>query len=77
MGDGGFRIIGDEDFGDPAKKLKGMGMGANPGREILREGGLREGIMAGTEGGHKEIGFLDLSCKGILNRNGLTGIIDK
>jgi hypothetical protein len=33
--------------------------------------------MAGTEGGDKEIGFLDLSCERILNRDSLTGIIDK
>jgi hypothetical protein len=77
MGDGGFRIIGDQDFRDPSKELKGVDMGADPRRQILREGGLGEGIMAGTQSSHKEIGFLDLSCKGILNRDGLASIIDK
>jgi len=49
---------------DASKKLKGVDIGADPGRQILREGDLREGIMAGTRSSHKGIRFLGLSCEG-------------
>jgi len=77
MGDGGFGIIWDQDFSNPSKELKGVDMGTNPARQVLRETGLREGMIARTQGSHKEIGLLGLSCEGILNRDSLTGIIDK
>lgn len=58
MGDGRFRIIRDQDFSDPTEELKGVDMGTDPGGQILREAGLREGIMARTQGSHKEIRLL-------------------
>ena len=61
MGDAGFQIVGDQDLGDAAKKLEGVDMGLNPGGEILGEGGFGKGVVAGAQGGHKEIGFLDLA----------------
>jgi len=35
MGDSGFGIIGNQDFRDPTKELKGVDMGIDPGGSIL------------------------------------------
>ena len=43
------------------RKLEGVDMGLNPGEEGLVQGGLGEGVVAGTQGGHKEISFPSFS----------------
>jgi hypothetical protein len=58
------------------EELESVDVGLNPGREILREGGLREGIIAGPQGGHEDVGRVDLSGLGIGDLQGLAGIVN-
>jgi len=39
----------------------------NPGRKILGPSGLGKGVVAGPQGGHKEIGFSGLAGEGIVD----------
>jgi hypothetical protein len=48
VGDGGQKVIRDEDFRDPLKEFKGMDMRLNPGGKSLRKGGFCEGIITGS-----------------------------
>ena len=54
-----------------------MDMGLNPGGEILREGGLRKGIIAGSKGSHKDLSLVDLSGLRIGDLHRLPGIINE
>jgi hypothetical protein len=54
-----------------------MNVRVNPGREILREGSLCKGIIAGSQSGHKDLSFLDLSGLRISDLHRLSGIIDE
>ena len=54
-----------------------MDMGLNPGGEILREGGFCEGIIAGSQGGYKNLNLLNLSGFGVRNLHGLSCIVDE
>jgi len=46
-GNGGQKVIRDEDLRGALKELKGMDVRLNPGREVLREAGFGEGVIAG------------------------------
>ena len=54
-----------------------MDVGLNPGGKILGRGGFGKGVVAGAQGGHKEIGFSGLAGEGIVDGDGLAGIIDE
>jgi hypothetical protein len=54
-----------------------MNMGLNPGGKLLRESGFCEGIIAGSQGGHKNLDLLDLSGLGVRDLHGLTCIVDE
>ena len=71
------QIVWGEDLRDPLEEFESMNMGLNPGGEILREGGFGKGIIAGPQGGHKDLGLMDLSGLGIGDLHGLPGIIDE
>jgi hypothetical protein len=62
---------------DATKEREGADMGLDPGKEVLMQGGFREGVIAGAQGGDKNLGLFCLSGSGILDRNGLAGIIDE
>jgi hypothetical protein len=72
-----LQVVGDKDLRDSAEELKGMDMGLNPGGKSLREGRLCESIIAGSQGGHKNLDFLDLSGFGVRDLQGLPCIVDK
>lgn len=76
-GDRISQVIRDEDFRDSLKELKGMNMRLNPGGKILREGGFGEGVIAGPQGGYKDLSLMDLSRFRIDDGDRLPGIIDE
>jgi hypothetical protein len=74
---GGFEIVRNENLGDSAKELKRMDMGLNPGRKLLGAGGFGEGIIAGSQGRHKNLDLSDLPGLRIRDLHGLPRIVDK
>jgi hypothetical protein len=54
-----------------------MNMGLNPGGKLLREGRFCIGIIAGSQSGHKNLDFLDLSGVRVRNLHGLSCIVDE
>ena len=76
-GDGISQVVRGEDLGDPLEEFESMNMGLNPGAEILAEGGLGKGVAARSQGGHKDLGLMDLAGFGIRDPHGLPGIVDK
>jgi hypothetical protein len=54
-----------------------MNMGLNPGGEILREGGLRKGIITGSQSCNKDLSLVDLSSLRIGDLHRLSSIIDE
>jgi hypothetical protein len=43
-----LEIIGDQDLGDPVKKLEGVDMGLDPGGKILGQGGFGKAVVTGA-----------------------------
>src|SRR5512139_485316 len=74
---GRLQIVGDKDLGDTAEELEGMDMGLDPRGEFLGESGFGEGVIAGSQGGYKDLGLSNLSGLGICDLHGLAGIVDK
>jgi len=54
-----------------------MNVGLNPGREVLGEGSLRKGVIAGSQGGDEDLGLVDLSGLRIRDLHRLSGIVDE
>jgi hypothetical protein len=71
------QIVWGEDLRDSLKEFESMNMGLNPGGEILRESGLRKGVIAGSQSGHKDLGFMDLPGLVVGDFHGLPGVIDE
>jgi hypothetical protein len=59
------------------EELEGMNVRLNPGREILRQGSLRKGIIAGSQSGYKDLSLVDLSGLRVGDLHRLSGIVDK
>jgi hypothetical protein len=74
---GRLQVVGDKDLGDSAEELKGMDMGLNPGGKLLRQRGFGEGIIAGSQGSHKNLDLLDLSSLGVRDLHGLPCVVDE
>jgi hypothetical protein len=72
-----LQIVRDKDLRGSTEELKGMDMGLNPGGKLLGQGGFGEGIIAGSQGGHKDLHLLDLSGFEICDLHGLPGIVDE
>jgi hypothetical protein len=75
--DGTLQVIGGQDLGGSLKELEGVDMGFDPGGKVLGQGGLRKGIIAGSQGGHEDVGRVDLSGLGIGDFHRLSSIIDE
>jgi hypothetical protein len=71
------QIVRGEDLRHPLEELEGVDVGLNPGREILREGRLSEGVIAGSQRRHKDLNRVDLPSLGIRDLHCLPGVIDK
>ncbi len=62
IGNTGFEVIRDKDLWDTTEELKGMDMGLNPGGQILGQGSLCKGVIAGPEGCYEDLSFSELPC---------------
>jgi hypothetical protein len=71
------QVVRNEDLCNPLEELEGMDMGLNPGGQILREGGLRKGIIAGSQGCDKDLDLVDFSGLRVCHLHGLSSIVDK
>jgi hypothetical protein len=72
-----LQIVRNKDLSNSTEELKGMDMGLNPGGKFLREGGFGEGIIAGSQGGYKNLNLLNLSGFGVCDLHGLPCIVDE
>jgi len=77
VGDGVPKIVRDQDLGDALKKFKGMHMGLNPRGEVLGEGGLRKGVITGSQSSYKDLGLVDLPGLMICDLHRLPSIVDE
>ncbi|OPY13118.1 MAG: hypothetical protein A4E69_01825 [Syntrophus sp. PtaB.Bin138] len=77
FGYAGFQVVGNENLRYAPKEIERPDIGVDPGGEILGNTCPGKGIVAGAEGGNKEIGVYGFSCQRISNRNRLAGVIKK
>jgi hypothetical protein len=54
-----------------------MNVGLNPGGKILGEGSFDKGVIAGSQSGYKDLGFMNLPRLRIRDLHGLPGIVDE
>jgi hypothetical protein len=76
-GDRILQIVWGEDLRGPLEAFESTDMRLNPGGQILGKGSLRKGIVAGPQGGHKDLSCMDLSGLGICDLHRLPGVIDE
>ena len=71
------QVVRHHDLRHSAKEGEAAGMGAQPVRQLLRPGGLGEGVAGSAEHCDKHLGLTDVAAVGVDHRYRLPGVVDE
>jgi hypothetical protein len=65
LDDGGFGVVGHNEFGNPADRLEGAHVGVDPVRQRLRPGRPGEGETGGAQHGDEDLRHADFAGEAV------------
>ena len=75
--DGAAELVGDPDLGHAAEELHRADVARGPVRELLRPGGLGEGVVGGAQDGQEQLRLAGLPGLRVEDVDGVAGVVQE